>query len=137
VWELHGTTHRIRCMDCGRTWDAEEIHARLANGESVPACEVCGGPLRTATVLFGESIPQDALQGATDAALNCDAMLVVGSSLIVNPAAQLPVLAKRSGAVLAIINRTPTKLDQIADVRINGESGPTLTALAEALTAPR
>lgn len=135
VWELHGTTHRIRCLDCGRTWPAEEIHARLASGESEPACDVCGGPLRAATVLFGESLPRDALQAATQATLACDAMLVVGSSLVVNPAAQLPVLAKRAGAVLAIVNRTPTKLDALADVRVFGEAGATLTALVAALTA--
>lgn len=133
VIELHGSAHTIRCMDCGRTWPAAVIQTRLAEGESVPACSVCGGALRAATVLFGESLPAEALQRAAAAARMCDLMLVVGSSLIVNPAAQLPVLAKRSGARIAIINRTPTPLDPLADVRVTADAGPTLAELAAAL----
>ncbi len=133
VIELHGSAHTIRCMDCARTWPAAEIQARLAEGESVPACTVCGGPLRAATVLFGEPLPAEALQRAAAAASACDLMLVVGSSLIVNPAAHLPVLAKRSGARIALINRTPTPLDALADVRVTADAGPTLADLATAL----
>lgn len=133
VIELHGTAHRVRCLDCGATWPAADIQVRLAATNGEPRCERCGGPLRAATILFGESLPPEALQAAVDAARNCDVMLVVGSSLIVNPAAQLPILAKREGARLAIINRTPTPLDRLADVRIAAEAGPTLGALATAL----
>lgn len=137
VHELHGTTHRIRCMDCGRQWSASAIHGRLIGGESVPACELCGGPLRTATVLFGEALPQEPLRKATEAARAADLFLVVGSSLVVKPAAQLPALAKHAGAALAIVNRTETPLDEIADVRVFGESGPTLDALVNALIRNR
>jgi len=133
VIELHGSAHTIRCMDCGRSWPAETVQARLAEGESMPACTVCGGPLRAATVLFGESLPAEALQRAAAAAQMCHLMLVVGSSLIVNPAAQLPVLAKRFGARIALINRTPTPLDSLADVRVTADAGPTLAGLAAAL----
>ncbi|MGH2531045.1 MAG: SIR2 family NAD-dependent protein deacylase [Thermomicrobiales bacterium] len=133
VIELHGTAHRVRCLDCGTTWPASAIQDRLVDSDDEPRCERCGGPLRGATILFGESLPADALQRAVEAARDCDLMLVVGSSLIVKPAAQLPLLAKRVGAGLAIVNRTDTPLDQLADVRIEGEAGPTLGALATAL----
>lgn len=136
VIELHGTTHRVRCLDCGATWDAGEIHDRLESGESVPACEQCGGPLRAATVLFGEAVPRAELDRAIAEAKSCDLMLVVGSSLVVNPAAKIPLVAKRNGARLAIINRTPTPLDAMADVRVFGEAGSTLAALATALLHP-
>jgi NAD-dependent deacetylase len=134
VIELHGSAHRIRCFDCGTIWPSAVIQARLEEGESLPACEVCGGILRAATILFGEALPKEALERAVEAARGCDLMLVVGSSLIVNPAAQLPVLAKRSGASLAIVNRTPTPLDALADVTHRGEAGPALSAIAAALT---
>jgi NAD-dependent deacetylase len=106
------------------------IQQRLAAGESEPRCFHCGGPLRGATILFGEELPAEALQRAVVAARESDLMLVVGTSLVVNPAAQLPRIAKQRGAHLAIINRTPTPLDAITDVRIVGEAGSSLTALA-------
>ncbi len=136
IIELHGTTHRVRCLDCGASWDAGQIHARLEGGESVPACERCGGPLRAATVLFGEALPRDVLDRALREAKACDMMLVVGSSLVVNPAAKIPLVAKRHGARLAIVNRTPTPLDAMADVRVFGESGAILAALACAVAHP-
>lgn len=135
VLELHGSAHRVRCLDCGATWPAAEIQDRLAGGESEPACERCGGPLRAATILFGEPLPPLALQQAIALTNSCDLMLVIGSSLIVNPASQLPVLAKRAGARLAIINRTPTPLDPLADVRIIGEAGPVLSLLAQTVVS--
>lgn len=134
VIELHGTAHKVRCLACDRVFDAGAIQARQIAGEIVPACQVCGGPLRSATVLFGEPLPRAALDLAVRAASTCDLMLVVGSSLVVNPAARLPVLAKERGAAVAIVNRTPTPLDDIADVVLREQAGPVLTAFAEALT---
>jgi len=133
VIELHGTSHRIRCTVCGRSWDAATIQARLEAREVEPACEVCGGALRSATVLFGEPLPQGALERAIEAARRCDLMLVVGSSLVVRPAARLPVIATRHGARLAIVNRMPTPLDGIADVAVRGEAGPTLAAVVSGI----
>lgn len=133
VIELHGSAHRVRCLDCGTVWPAAEIQDRLTAGESEPACEHCGGPLRAATILFGEPLPPLALQQAIALAHGCDLMLIVGSSLVVRPASQLPVLAQRADARLAIINRTPTPLDPLADVRIIGEAGPVLSVLAESM----
>jgi len=129
VIELHGSAHRVRCLDCERTFPGGEIHGRQEEGEDEPRCAVCGGPLRSATVLFGESLPAAAFQEAVRLANGADLMLVVGSSLVVNPAAHIPVVAKRAGATLAIINREPTPLDDLADVRLWTDAGPTLSSL--------
>jgi NAD-dependent deacetylase len=135
VIELHGSAHRVRCLDCGTEWPASVIQTRLATIEGEPRCEICGGPLRAATTLFGEALPREALNRAIAAAQQCDLMLVIGSSLIVNPAARLPVIAKRSGAHVAIINRTATPLDSLADVHLIGEAGPILNEIATAAEA--
>jgi NAD-dependent deacetylase len=123
VVELHGTSHRIRCMTCGRDYPAMDIQGRLEAGEAEPSCPFCGGILRSATVLFGEALPTAALETAIGLARACDLMLVVGSSLIVNPAAHLPRIAKQCGATLAIVNRTETPLDGIADLAIRADAG--------------
>ena len=130
--ELHGTAHRVRCLDCGTSWPAVEIQARLET-DPLPACEICGGMLRAATVLFGEALPEVALRGAFATAQASDLMLVVGSSLVVQPAARIPELAVASGARLAIINNDPTPLDNLADVVVRGSAGAVLSALADAL----
>ncbi|HEU5434082.1 MAG TPA: Sir2 family NAD-dependent protein deacetylase, partial [Thermomicrobiales bacterium] len=135
VVELHGTANRVRCLDCGAIWSAAEIQARQEAGDRFPRCPACGGALRTATILFGESLPDDALRQASLLAQACDVMLVVGSSLVVQPAAQLPLLARGQGAKLAIVNRTATPLDPLADARVIGDAGPTLSAVAAALGA--
>lgn len=136
VIELHGTAHRVRCIDCGASWPADEIQRRLET-EPLPACEVCGGMLRGATVLFGESLPEHALQRAIDLSRACDMMLVVGSSLVVQPAARLPRIAANSGATLAIVNNEATPLDDIAHVVVRGGAGGVLSALAEAVLSTR
>ena len=130
--ELHGTAHRVRCLDCGASWPADEIQTRLEL-EPLPACENCGGMLRAATVLFGQAMPEDALRRAFDVARATDLMLVVGSSLVVQPAARLPQIAVASGARLAIVNNEPTPLDSLADVVVRSSAGAVLTALADAL----
>jgi NAD-dependent deacetylase len=136
VIELHGTAHRIRCMSCERSWGAEVVQERLYAGEVEPTCEVCGGMLRSATTLFGEQLPPEALQRALELAKQCDLMLVIGSSLVVNPAAKLPQVAKQGGARVAIINRMPTPLDGIADLVVTGEAGATLDAVVNSLELP-
>jgi NAD-dependent deacetylase len=136
VIELHGTAHRIRCLNCGTEWPAAVIQARLATIDGEPRCEVCGiGPLRAATILFGEALPRAALERTIEISRQCDLMLVIGSSLIVNPAARLPVIAKQHGAKIAIINRTTTPLDELADVHVIGEAGPILSEVATAVEA--
>ncbi len=131
VLELHGSSHWARCMNCGRRYPMAEIVARVASGEADPRCEVCGGVLRSSTILFGEALPERTLRQAVDASSAADMMLVVGSSLAVKPAAQLPVLARRNGAGLVIVNREPTPLDEIAHAVVRGEAGPVLATLAD------
>ena len=130
--ELHGTAHRVRCLDCGASWPAEQIQARLEL-EPLPSCDVCGGMLRAATVLFGQAMPEDALRRAFAIARSSDLMLVVGSSLVVQPAARVPEIAVASGARLAIVNNEPTPLDSLADVVVRSSAGAVLSTLADAL----
>lgn len=131
IIELHGSTHRVRCTNCSRTFASIDIHARLEAGEDDPRCPVCGGTLRGGTILFGEALPEDALRTAVAVARATDLMIVVGSSLVVNPAARIPMIAKEAGARLVILNRTETPLDDEADVRIAAEAGPSLTYVAD------
>ncbi len=131
VLELHGSSHWARCMTCGRRFPMAEIVARVAAGEQDPRCEVCGGVLRSSTILFGEALPEQTLRQAVEASSAADMMLVVGSSLAVKPAAQLPVLARRNGAGLVIVNREPTPLDDIAHAVVRGEAGPVLSTLTD------
>jgi NAD-dependent deacetylase len=131
VIELHGSTHRIRCTDCGRLYAGVDIQDRLEAGEEDPRCPVCGGVLRGGTVLFGEALPEDALRTAVAVARASDLMLVVGSSLVVNPAARLPLIAKHAGARLVILNLSETPLDDEADIRLMAEAGPALAYIAD------
>jgi NAD-dependent deacetylase len=134
--ELHGTAHRVRCLDCEASWPALEIQDRLPS-EPLPACQRCGGMLRAATVLFGEALPDGALRSAIAVASACDFMLVVGSSLIVQPAARIPEIAVRSGALLAIVNNEATPLDDLADIVVHAPAGDVLSAFSDALLDSR
>lgn len=121
--ELHGTAHHVYCLTCGARTPRDEISARLDAGESIPACARCGGVLRAATVAFGEPMPREPWRQALDWARRSDLFLVIGSSLVVNPAAQLPLVAAGAGAYLAIINQTPTPLDSAAHLLLRGSAG--------------
>lgn len=131
IIELHGNGTYATCLDCGRRHELPAVRAFLADTGSAPTCP-CGGIVKSATISFGQSLPADALQRACDVAGSCDLFLVVGSSLVVRPAADLPRLAKQSGATLAIVNREATPLDPIADVIVRGEIGDILGSLRQA-----
>ena len=133
--ELHGTAHRVYCMQCGAETSRDAIMARLDAGEAVPACERCGGILRAATVAFGEPMPQGPLRRALAEARRSDLFLVIGSSLVVNPAAQLPLVAEAAGAYVAILNQTPTPLDGHAHLLVRGEAGATMARVMAAVRA--
>lgn len=130
VLELHGTTTEAMCLSCGARIDMNEALARVQSGEKAPKCRECGGLLKPATISFGQPMPQEVLLAAHQAAESCDLFLAVGSSLVVHPAASLPLVAKRRGARLVIVNRDETPLDAAADLVIHGEIGSILPALA-------
>jgi NAD-dependent deacetylase len=126
VIELHGSGRTVECLDCGNREPRSEVQARL-DVEMPPRCGVCGGIfLKPTVVLFGEPMPQAAVQEAFALAREADVMLVVGSSLVVYPAAEIPVAALRSGASLIVVNAEPTPLDDVATVVIRGKSGEVL-----------
>jgi NAD-dependent deacetylase len=125
VCELHGNTRQIACMECRKIFSMDEVFQQLAK-ELPPHC-TCGGLLKPNVVFFGESLPQEALNKAWQAARACDTFLVVGSSLQVYPAAQIPVTAKENGALLVIINIDSTPLDHIADLVIHERASAVLT----------
>ena len=126
VIELHGTTVEAACLSCQRRIPMDEAVDRIKAGERAPNCRRCGGILKTATVSFGQAMPQDVMRKAETAALSSDVFLAVGSSLVVHPAAGLPLAAKRAGARLIIVNRAETPLDDVADLVIHAEIGKVL-----------
>ncbi len=128
VIELHGNSTYAACLDCGERHALDEIRAIFADNERLPECRACGGIVKTATISFGQSMPVVAMARAQDAALAADLFLVLGSSLVVYPAAAFPLMAKKNGAELVIVNRDPTDQDTIADLVLHSEIGPTLAA---------
>jgi NAD-dependent deacetylase len=131
VIELHGTLKYVSCLSCGKRWPREEIEKRMdATGEKAPECE-CGGYLKQATIAFGQSLPIDAINEGENKSSSCDLFIVAGSSLVVYPAAGMPVMAKRNGAKLVIITLSDTPHDGYADLIINEKTGPTLSRVAE------
>jgi NAD-dependent deacetylase len=126
VIELHGNATYAACLSCGLRHELEAIVAVFRRDETLPECRDCGGIVKSATISFGQPMPEEAMRRAQEETLLCDLFLVVGSSLVVYPAAGFPALAKRNGARLVILNRDHTDLDSIADLVLNREIGTTL-----------
>jgi NAD-dependent deacetylase len=133
VFELHGNMWEVRCLSCNNLYSWENFFNLLEKGGNVENCERCGGLLKPNTVSFGQSLPAQTLKEAEEHCMNCDLLLCIGSSLVVYPAAQLPKIAKDSGARLVIINRENTPLDSIADLVIRGEAGEVMGGVLELL----
>ena len=131
VIELHGSAHHVRCLSCGRLFDAEPFD-RGFNGDE-PSCPVCGGMVKESTISFGQSLVADDLRTALTLARGAGVMLVIGSSLTVNPAAKVPREAARAGATLAIVNNEPTPLDATATILVEAPSGAALSYLLDCL----
>ena len=129
VLELHGTTTEAVCLSCGDRITSDEACRRVQAGERAPRCRLCGGLLKPATISFGQSMPLDVMERAYHAAESCDLLVAVGSSLVVEPAASIPRVAKHAGARLLIVNRDSTPLDGIADSVVRGEIGDVLPAM--------
>lgn len=123
IVELHGTDRQVVCLSCGKLFPGEDIYRTLVGDFTPPVCGQCGGILKPATVSFGQAMPVEAMQRAQKLSESAEIFIVVGSSLQVQPAASFPVLAKQSGAFLAIINRDPTPLDSLADYNHRGAIG--------------
>lgn len=123
IIELHGTAFEVRCLECGAQFDRDEIEKRLDKGEEVPRCDHCEGLLKPATISFGQAMPEEETRRSFEMASACDLFIVLGSSLVVYPAASLPLEAVNNGARLAIINLTDTSYDDQADIVIPKKCG--------------
>ena len=132
VIELHGNASYATCLECALRHELDDLKALWAASGDLPCCRACGGIVKTATISFGQSMPAGPMARAEAETLACDLFLVMGSSLAVYPAAGFPILAKRNGAALAILNREPTELDAVADLVLHDEIGPTMTEVAPA-----
>jgi len=126
VVELHGNTTYAVCLDCAQRYELSWVRQKFdGNGQHAPDC-ACGGTIKTATVSFGQAMPADAMLRAEQLSKSCDLFLAVGSSLVVWPAAGFPLMAKRNGAALVIINREPTEFDELADLVVRNDIGDSL-----------
>ena len=132
VIELHGNASYATCLECGERHELDELKRLYEATGDLPACRACSGIVKTATISFGQSMPLEPMARAQAETLACDLFLVLGSSLVVYPAAGFPVMAKRNGAALAIVNREETELDGYADLVLHDEIGPVMTAAAPA-----
>jgi NAD-dependent deacetylase len=126
VVELHGNTTYARCVGCGQAYDLAWVKRSFDAIGAAPDCSACDEPVKTATISFGQAMPEDAMRRATELAQACDLFIAIGSSLVVWPAAGFPLMAKKSGAKLVIINNEPTDQDDIADLVIRNDIGETL-----------
>lgn len=133
VIELHGTNRYAACQHCGKEWPTSAIVARVEKGDDAPECDACSGPIKTRTISFGQSMPEAEMRLAAEAALRADLFISIGSSLVVEPAASFPRIARQSGARLVILNNQETPLDHLADIVIREEIGATMRALLERL----
>ncbi|MEL6663469.1 MAG: Sir2 family NAD-dependent protein deacetylase [Pseudomonadota bacterium] len=132
VIEVHGNATYAACLTCAKRYEIEALEPRFLAHEDL-TCDACDGLIKTATISFGQAMPEVELTRAATEAELCDLCLVLGSSLVVYPAADIPLLAVRTGSRLAIINREATEQDPVADLVLNDEIGPTLTQVAEAM----
>jgi NAD-dependent deacetylase len=129
VIELHGNSTYAHCLDCATRYEIDALRPAFeADGRS-PRCSRCAGLVKTATISFGQAMPEAAMRRAEAETLAADLFIAVGSSLVVYPAAAFPALAKQNGAGLAIVNRDPTHLDAVADVVVNRAIGAALGAV--------
>jgi NAD-dependent deacetylase len=133
VIELHGNASYARCLACGLRHELSDLRDPFLERGVIPACRACGDIVKTATISFGQPMPALAMARAEALAQDCDLFLVLGSSLVVYPAAALPLTAREAGARLAIVNREPTDQDPFADLVLHDEIGPAMTAALVAL----
>ena len=131
VFELHGNMQWVVCLSCGRRYPIEQIKTRLDEDEEIPDCEACHGILKPDAVFFGEALPEKVLREATYHSSHCALIIVIGSTLIVYPAAYMPIYAVESGAKLVIINLSSTPMDKQAAVLLRAKAGETMPRIVE------
>jgi NAD-dependent deacetylase len=128
VIELHGNNSYASCLDCGKRYELTWVRQRFNDArERSPDCPDCGGHIKTATISFGQAMPEREMRRAEQLTLDCDLFLAIGSSLVVWPAAGFPLMAKRNGARLAIVNREATDFDEMADLVVRADIGTVLS----------
>ena len=135
IYELHGNMVWLRCLSCDTRYPLVDMLVKYRSRPDVPVCERCGGILKPDAVFFGEALPEEALKRATYDSSHCDIFLVVGSSLVVYPAAYMPIYAKGAGAKLVIVNLSSTMCDSDADVLINETAGPVMESILREVRA--
>jgi NAD-dependent deacetylase len=133
VIELHGTMNFAQCLGCFQRYSMQDLLARLKPDDKAPLCPACFGILKPDVIFFGESLPSEALRIAVDQSRQCDLLIVIGSSLVVYPAAYMPVYAKEAGAAVVIVNLTVTDFDHQADVVIHGNAGEIMPFILQAV----
>ena len=133
IIEIHGNGTYAKCLSCGQRHEIDWVKEVIAREERAPDCVDCGGIVKSATISFGQAMPEQEMADARAATLNADLFIAIGSSLQVFPAAGFPVMAKQNRTPLVIINREPTGLDGLADLVINAEIGPVMAALTKAI----
>jgi NAD-dependent protein deacetylase/lipoamidase len=131
VIEIHGNGTYAKCLDCHTRTTLQAVKTVFDDNETLPICDNCGGIIKTATISFGQAMPEAEMQRAEIEATNCDLFVVAGSSLVVYPAANIPVIAVQKGARLVILNREATPLDPYADLTLNKEIGETLSTVTK------
>jgi len=131
IFELHGNNKWVKCLSCGNRYDFEQVKVRLNAGEESPDCEACHGLLKPEIIFFGESLPVETLQEAANRSQNCDLFIVIGSTLVVYPAAYMPVYATSAGAKLIIINLSSTPMDEQATVLIRAKAGEVMPLVVQ------
>ena len=119
ISELHGNATYAKCLNCEKRYELENLKTEFLKTNEPPICSICGGIVKTATVSFGQAMPEKEMQISQRKAIESDLFICIGTSLAVFPAADLPLLAKETGAVLVILNNEPTQMDQYADLVIN------------------
>jgi NAD-dependent deacetylase len=132
IVEIHGTLHEVACLSCGERAPMERALMRVRAGEEDPSCRTCGGILKSATISFGQSLVAEDLMRSERAALECDLLVAVGSTLSVWPIAGVVPIAKQNGAVIVIVNADPTEMDHYADAVLRGQLGEILPRLLAA-----
>jgi len=131
VFELHGNMRWVVCLSCRRRFPMPEVLQKIKEGIEVPDCPDCHGILKPGAVFFGEALPQETLQEAARRSQNCDLFIIIGSTLVIYPAAYMPAYARDAGARLAIVNLTPTPLDHYATVVVQGGAGEIMSKVME------